>query len=121
MCCQSRQWWAAISAWTCWGRCPGSRPGSWTRRWTRLPGRRCDLLLALGEALGPAGEPQRAYENVAEEAFVLADGVGDSGRAARAAELAVESAWRYAGSRGTVGPLYHRWVERLAACAAQGT
>src|SRR3989337_3047406 len=35
--------------------------------------KRCDLLLALGEALMPAGEPQRVCEELAEEAFNLAE------------------------------------------------
>jgi DNA-binding CsgD family transcriptional regulator len=83
---------------------------------------RCDLLLSLSEALGPAGEPQRLAQEVAEEAFTLAEELGDRGRAMRSAYLAiVQGLRRYGG--GTVGgsPLMHRWVERLDQYAPAGT
>jgi predicted ATPase len=43
--------------------------------------KRCDLLLSLGEALFPAGELERVLRYVAPEAFSLAEGIGDRGRA----------------------------------------
>ena len=45
--------------------------------------KRCDLLLALGEALLPAGEPTRAVDEVAPEALELAEALGDRRRASR--------------------------------------
>src|SRR5262249_8981867 len=51
--------------------------------------RRCDLLVALADALLPAGEPQRVIESVAPEVFSLAEGMGDRLRAARAAQRAL--------------------------------
>ena len=49
--------------------------------------KRCDLLLALGGALLPAGEPQRTVDTIGPEAFALAEALADSGRAARSAHL----------------------------------
>jgi predicted ATPase len=46
--------------------------------------RRCNLLLRLAEILGPVGEPNRAVE-VAEEAFMLSERLGDPARVSRAA------------------------------------
>jgi tetratricopeptide (TPR) repeat protein len=83
---------------------------------------RCDLLLSLCEALGPAGEPQRLAEEVAEESFTLAETLGDRTRAMRSAYLAiVQGLRRYGG--GTVGgsPLMRRWVERLDRYAVPAT
>ena len=53
--------------------------------------KRCDLLLALGEAMLPLEEPRRVADTVAEEAFELAEALGDSPRAARAAVQALEA------------------------------
>jgi len=84
--------------------------------------RRCDLLLALCEALGPAGEGQRVAEEVAEQAFALAEALGDGQRASRAAWLAeVEGLRRYAGGAGTRSPQFQEWAERLDRYAAPGT
>ena len=51
--------------------------------------KRCDLLLALGEALELAGEPRRVLDVVAPEALALAEDLGDSIRASRACHLAI--------------------------------
>src|SRR6478736_5015256 len=40
--------------------------------------RHCDLSLALADALGPSGNPARAFGTVAEEAYALADELDDS-------------------------------------------
>ena len=50
--------------------------------------KRCDLLLALGEALMPASEPRRVLEEMAPEAFALAEAIADRGRASRACRIA---------------------------------
>lgn len=76
--------------------------------------RRCDLLLVLCQALGPAGEGQRVAEQVAEEAFALAEALGDQGRAARAAWLAIyEGMIRFAGGTRGGSPLFQEWAQRL--------
>jgi predicted ATPase len=51
--------------------------------------RRCDLLLALGEAVLPAGDPRRVADTLAPEAFALAEGLGDPAQALRACRLAL--------------------------------
>jgi len=83
--------------------------------------KRCDLLLALGEALVSAGKPQRAYEDVAEEAFSLAEALEDKIRASRACTVARLGISNYgaASMRGT--PAYRWWVERLDRYAGVGT
>ena len=50
--------------------------------------KRCDLLLALGEALTSAGEPKRAVDTVLEEAFAIADSLNDAETALKASTLA---------------------------------
>ncbi|HLA65469.1 MAG TPA: LuxR C-terminal-related transcriptional regulator, partial [Candidatus Saccharimonadales bacterium] len=59
--------------------------------------RRCDLLLALGEAVLPSEEPLRVATRVAPEAFALAEALGDPLRAARSAVLALEALLRAGG------------------------
>lgn len=57
--------------------------------------RRCDLLLAVGAALLPSAEARRAYEEVAEEVFALAETHGDQQRASRACQVPLEGLNRY--------------------------
>ena len=83
--------------------------------------RRCDLLLALGNALGPAGEPQRVFQEVAEQAFTLAGGAGDRERVARACELAIEAYLRFGSGTIVRTASFRQWVERLDAVAIAGT
>jgi DNA-binding CsgD family transcriptional regulator len=52
--------------------------------------KRCDLLLALGAALWPAGETERVIAHVAPDALALAEKHGDRGRAFRACRLALD-------------------------------
>jgi DNA-binding CsgD family transcriptional regulator len=52
--------------------------------------KRLDLLLALGAVLYPSGETERVIEQVAPDAFALAEGLGDRGRAFRACRLALD-------------------------------
>ena len=61
-------------------------------------GRRCDLLLALGNALGLSREPLRVIDVVAPEALSLAEDLGDSTRASRACGLAVSWIYRSGGT-----------------------
>jgi eukaryotic-like serine/threonine-protein kinase len=85
--------------------------------------RRCELLLAVGEALMPAGDPERAFRIVAEEAYALSAQIGDSPRACSACRIALEAQFQYgqASTSGTGGEDYRRWAQRLDAHARPGT
>jgi hypothetical protein len=83
--------------------------------------KRCDLLLDLGEALGPAGEPERVFQEVAEEAFTLAEALGDADRASRACRVAVQAVRRHAIGSAIGMPVFLRWVERADGYAPPGT
>jgi eukaryotic-like serine/threonine-protein kinase len=83
--------------------------------------RRCDLTLSLGQAMLPAGEPERAVDHVAPQAFDLAEELGDRKRAAQAALLALSGMSR-AGSVQTLDPReFGKWVERADRAAEPGT
>jgi DNA-binding CsgD family transcriptional regulator len=73
--------------------------------------RRCDLLLALGEALWPAGETERVIARVAPDAYALAETQGDRSRAFRACRLALDCLQAQGASALTLGPEYLRWAE----------
>ncbi|MCH6556341.1 MAG: AAA family ATPase, partial [Chloroflexi bacterium] len=83
--------------------------------------RRCDLLLSLGEALLPAGEPRRVMDAVAPEAFTLAEAVSDRARASRACRIASDAIFRYGGYLMAGTPEYLQWVERADRYAEPGT
>jgi DNA-binding CsgD family transcriptional regulator len=86
--------------------------------------RRCDLLLALGEAVLPSEEPRRVATHVASEAFVHAEALGDSRRAARAAVLALEALLRVGGTSDPTiwrSPELREWASRADRHAAAGT
>jgi hypothetical protein len=74
----------------------------------------CDLLLALGECLSMAGEVQRVFKVESQEAFSIAESIGDKARAARACALAVKNiALHGAGGLGSwATPEAAQWVER---------
>ncbi len=74
--------------------------------------KRCDLLLALGDALMPAGEPQRAAGEVSEEAFTLAEALGDRERASRACRTALTALRQYGAAAITTTAVYRGWAER---------
>ena len=82
--------------------------------------RRCDLLLALAEALLAAGEPRRAGTDVLPEAFALAEALRDRRRALAASQLGT---WARSASVRIPGrdPAYRDWVERLDRYAAPDT
>ncbi|HLC30540.1 MAG TPA: hypothetical protein VJM51_07150, partial [Dehalococcoidia bacterium] len=83
--------------------------------------KRCDLLLALGEALMPAGEPQRAAGEVAEEAFAIAEELGDRERASRACRTALHSLRQYGAATIVGTATYRAWAERADRYAAPDT
>jgi hypothetical protein len=74
--------------------------------------KRCDLLLALAGALEHAGEPRRVFEDVAEEAFELAERQADQDRAARACSVAMAALQRFGGNAMWGKPIHQRWLER---------
>jgi predicted ATPase/DNA-binding CsgD family transcriptional regulator len=83
--------------------------------------RRCQLLLALAAASGPAGEAERAVGEVAEEAFRLAEAIGDSTSAAAACRFAFESASRYGSMEAGSRAAREEWAERADRHAAPGS
>ncbi len=80
-----------------------------------------ELLLALADTLGPAGEPQSAAEVLAEEAFRLAEAIGDAPLASEACRIAFASLSRYGGVMGRTEAAGQRWAERADRCAPPGS
>jgi len=74
--------------------------------------KRCDLLLALGEALVPAGDTERARRYAAAEALAIAEQLEDHRRAFRACRIAVESLDAQGASTYVHQPEYLEWAER---------
>ncbi|OGP50649.1 MAG: hypothetical protein A2Y79_07120 [Deltaproteobacteria bacterium RBG_13_43_22] len=73
--------------------------------------KRCNLLLTLGDALLLAGNHQRVAEQVAPQAFSLAEAIPDDKKASQASLLAGKGLLRF----GTVLMTTHeaaKWVER---------
>jgi tetratricopeptide (TPR) repeat protein len=83
--------------------------------------RRCELLLELGEALGPAGDPTRAHQEVAPEAFALAERLDNRANAFRACRIAIEGMQRSGGGAYERSPEFGQWAERADRYAAPGT
>ena len=81
----------------------------------------CDLYLALGEALLPAGEPRRAAEEVAPKALAQAEALADRPRASRACQIAREGLTRYGGAAIERTPEFGRWAELADRYAAPGS
>jgi DNA-binding CsgD family transcriptional regulator len=81
--------------------------------------KRCDLLLALGQSLWPAGETERVIAHVAPDAFALAENQGDRSRAFRACRLALDCL--QAQGRLYLRPEYLRWAELAHGYADPGT
>ena len=84
-------------------------------------GKRCDLLLALGEALILAGEPRRVVDVVAPEALSLAEAMDDSIRSSRACGLAVSGIINSGGMGAFGTPEGAQWAERADRYAQPGT
>ena len=82
---------------------------------------RCDLLLSLGDALMPPGEPRRVYETVAAESFALAEAIADRPRASRACRVALDALSRYGGAAMWTTPEYRQWADRADQYAEPGT
>src|SRR5262249_53400340 len=83
---------------------------------------RCDLLLALGEAMLLLDEPQRVADTVAIEALSIAEAADDAQRAARAAVQALEAMSRpWHQVRADRVADMHQWVARADRYAAPET
>ena len=74
--------------------------------------KRCDLLLVLGGTQILAGETRRMLDEVAPEAFALAEAMGDEMRASRACQLAIHGLAAYGGPQAFGNPEGTRWAER---------
>jgi tetratricopeptide (TPR) repeat protein len=84
--------------------------------------KRCDLLLALGDAMLPQEDTRQIAETVAPEAFELAEALGDSARAVKAALHACEAIMRAWGGRtGEYTEALRIWASRAAAHALPET
>ena len=83
--------------------------------------KRCDLLLALGEAMLPGGEPLAAVEKIAPEAWELADALEDDRRASQACLIALRGMRRYGSVASEETAQYLEWVERADRHTAPGT
>ena len=82
--------------------------------------KRCDLLTALVHALMAAGQPLRAVEQEAEEAFTLAEALADSDRAANVCRLSLGALMTHGAISGLTGPLYNLWADRADRHAKPG-
>jgi DNA-binding winged helix-turn-helix (wHTH) protein len=83
--------------------------------------KRCELLLSLGSALAPAGDPKKVADEVAPEALKLAEELGDRGRASQSCQIALEALQRYGGPAITRSPVWRQWAERACHYAEPGT
>jgi DNA-binding CsgD family transcriptional regulator len=82
--------------------------------------RRCNLLLALGEAQMPRGDPRTVADTIALEAFALAEALQDPACASRACHLALEALHRSNNfAAGT--PEFQQWAERADRYASPET
>ncbi len=73
----------------------------------------CDLLLSLGDYVSMAGDLKRSFTVELDEAFSIAEAIGDKARAARACSIAVPNIVLHgAAAASWVTPEAARWVER---------
>ncbi len=82
----------------------------------------CDLLMALGEATLPTGDPNEIIEGIAPRAFALAERLGGGARAAQVARMALIGLFRR--DRGAFpfgSDLYREWAARGDQHAPAGT
>ncbi|MGE3596702.1 MAG: AAA family ATPase, partial [Dehalococcoidia bacterium] len=82
---------------------------------------RCDLLLALGEALLSAGAPRRVAEEVASQAFGLAEALEDGRRAWQSCRLALSALVYFGDTLSMTTSEFRRWAERADRFAAPDT
>ena len=83
--------------------------------------RRCDLLLALCEALLPGNEVYRILVGLGEQAFQLASTLADSARQFRVCRITREAFTRAGAGRYEGTALSALWLERARALATPGS
>jgi tetratricopeptide (TPR) repeat protein len=83
--------------------------------------KRCDLLLALGEALTAASEPRRVLETVAPTALELALEQKDRNRAFRACHVAMQALRLQSGGAVFFTTEWQTWARRADIYAETGT
>jgi tetratricopeptide (TPR) repeat protein len=84
--------------------------------------KRCDLLLALGGALEPAGGAYRVATEIAPEALALAEQAADRPRASRACEVALSALFKYGiPGMSEMHAEYRDWAQRADRYADDGT
>jgi DNA-binding CsgD family transcriptional regulator/tetratricopeptide (TPR) repeat protein len=75
--------------------------------------KRCDLLLAMGEALLPTGETERVTAEIGPETFALAQALDDRGREFRACHLELDGLLVAQGFTNAIALReYLQWAER---------
>jgi DNA-binding CsgD family transcriptional regulator len=74
--------------------------------------RRCDLLLALGEALYASGESEQVIGRLGPDALAHADALADRSRASRVCDLVLECYGNQGAATSTAKPEYLMWAER---------
>jgi tetratricopeptide (TPR) repeat protein len=82
---------------------------------------RCDLLIAMVEALNNGGDPRRALRGVAPEALAMAQDIGDSSRVARICRLAFDSFHAAMANQGWDTEEAKMWAKAAAGAAQPGT
>ncbi|MEK7214474.1 MAG: hypothetical protein AAB289_02610, partial [Chloroflexota bacterium] len=83
--------------------------------------RRCDLLLALGEAVQVSGDNRRAADTIAPAAFELAETLLNRPKASRVCRLALRSLGQYGSGAAFGSPEWRQWAQRADRAAAPGT
>jgi eukaryotic-like serine/threonine-protein kinase len=83
--------------------------------------KRCDLLLALCEALFAVPDARRIYETEAPAAFSLAESLGDKARAARSCIWVLMGIGSEQGYLSVVTPQFAEWLGRADHYASTGT
>jgi DNA-binding CsgD family transcriptional regulator len=74
--------------------------------------RRCDLLLALGEALYASGESERVIAWIGPDALAHADALRDRSRASRVCHLMLVCLENQGAATSSAKPEYFAWAER---------
>jgi len=83
--------------------------------------KRCDMFLALSDALLNAGEPRRILDVVAPEALSLAEAMADRGRASRVCYVAIRAIGYYGVGPAFASPEGAQWAERFDRSAERDT
>ena len=83
--------------------------------------KRCDLLLALGEALIAAGQARRVIDETAPAALALAEALGDRPLASRVCQMAIIAVGNWGAALAWGTPEAAQWTELSDRFADDGT